>query len=91
MGVPVVTMYGNKPAGRTTSCVLTSLGRKDWVTFTSEQYIAKVVEMAEDTVLLAKVRKTLRDELVNSPVVTGYREAVEVAYRDIFKLWASIS
>lgn len=84
MGVPVITMYGTQAAGRTTSAVLTAMGRDGWIARTSDQYVDIAVAMAEDIPLLAKVRKTLRAELLESPVVVGYVDAVEKAYREIW-------
>lgn len=81
MGVPVVTRYGTQAAGRTTSSVLTAMGRTEWIARNEQEYVKIVINLAKDTKKLAEVRKTLREEFVQSPVVTGYREAVEKAYK----------
>lgn len=85
MGVPMVTLYGTQAAGRTTASVLTAMGRAEWIARSIEEYIALAVKMASDPAALREPRQTLRDELLRSPVIAGYREAVEVAYRDIWK------
>ena len=87
MGVPVLTLYGTQPAGRNTSCVLTAMGRTEWIARTPEEYIEKAVEWSERTKDLAAARKTLRDELLKSPAVVGYVEAVESAYLAAWKEW----
>ena len=87
MGVPVVTLYGTQASGRTTSSVLTAMGRSAWIAKTPEQYIEIAVAMASDLRALADVRKVLREELLNSPVRKGYVEAVETAYRQMWAKW----
>ncbi len=87
MGVPLITLYGKQPSGRNTSSVLTAIGRTEWIARTPAEYIDKAVEWSERTKELAEARKTLRGELLNSPVVAGYVEKVEAVYRSIFREW----
>ena len=81
MGVPLLTLYGTQPSGRTAASVLTAMGRTDWIAKSPEEYIEKAVAMTQDLKALAAARKVLRNQFLASPVVTGYREAVEAAYR----------
>lgn len=87
MGVPMVTRYGTQAAGRTSSSVLTAMGRSEWIAKSHEEYVQKGVRMANDVKSLALVRKTLQEEFLKSPVVKGYPEMVERAYRDIWQRW----
>lgn len=87
MGVPIITLYGTQASGRSTSSVLTAMGRSEWIARSKEEYIEKAVALAADIPTLTKVRKTLRDELLNSPVVKDYAKAVEAAYRDMWLKW----
>ena len=87
MGVPLLTIYGTQPSGRSATSVLTAMGRTDWIARTPEEYVEKAVAMAENPKALADARKTLRDELLDSPVVKGYAEAVERAYKSIWAKW----
>lgn len=89
MGVPLVTRYGTQPAGRTAASVLTLMGHADWIARTPEEYVEKAVALVADLPALSKIRKTLRKEFLDSPVVTGYREAVEAAYRTIWGKWVN--
>lgn len=90
MGVPLVTLYGNQPGGRTAASVLACMGRQEWIARTPEEYVEKAVELATgNPQILAKARKTLRDELLASPVVAGYAAAVENAYREMWKEWVN--
>ncbi len=87
MGVPLITLYGKQPSGRNTSSVLTAIGRTEWIARSPAEYVEKAVEWSERTKELADARKTLRQELLASPVVAGYVEKVEEIYRSIFREW----
>jgi protein O-GlcNAc transferase len=85
MGLPIITLYGTQPAGRNTSSVLTAMGRGEWIAKSKEEYIEKAVALANDFKTLREARKTLRNELMDSPVVKDYAGAVEAAYQDIWE------
>jgi len=87
MGVPMVTLYGTQASGRTSSSVLTQMGKTDWIAKTTEDYVEKAVAMVQDLPALGKIRKTLSAEFLASPVVNGYKEAVEAAYRAMWQTW----
>jgi predicted O-linked N-acetylglucosamine transferase (SPINDLY family) len=87
MGVPIVTLYGTQASGRSTSSTLTAMGRTDWIARSREEYVEIAVRMAGDIPMLTKVRKTLRDELLASPVIAGYVDKVEDAYRAMWEKW----
>ncbi len=89
MGVPLLTLYGTQPSGRSAASILAAMDRTDWIAKTPEEYVSKAVAMVNDLPALAKARKTLRQELLDSPVVKGYIEAVEAVYRDLWKRWVS--
>ena len=89
MGVPMVTLYGTQPSGRTSSSVLTQMGKTDWIAKTTEEYVEKAVAMAKDIPALGKVRKTLREEFLHCPVVTNYCTQVEAAYRTMWQTWVT--
>lgn len=85
MGVPMITRYGTQASGRTSSSVLTTMGRTEWIAHSKEQYVEKAVAMANDVKTLSRVRKTLRQQFMDSPVVQGYPEKVEAAYRAMWR------
>jgi len=88
-GVPLLTMYGTQPSGRTASSVLTAIGRKDWIAKSEDEYVENAINWANRPHELAKARKTLRDELLSSPVIAGYAGEVEKAYRMLWKEWCA--
>ncbi len=87
MGVPMITLRGKQPGGRTGASVLTAMGRPEWIANTPEEYVDKAVGLAESVKVLADVRKTLQAELLKSAVYTGYVEAVEAGYKEMWKQW----
>lgn len=87
MGVPMLTRYGSQAGGRTAASVLSAIGRKEWIAYSDEEYIEKAVELADRTAELAAARKTIREDLVKSPVVAGYAESVESSYKHFWKEW----
>lgn len=84
MGVPMVTLYGTQAAGRTASSVLTAIGRDTLIAKTRDEYLSLAVNLS-DSVTVALARKTLRQELLESPVVKGYAAAVEEAYVNLIQ------
>lgn len=89
MGVPIVTLYGTQPASRTTSSVLTVLGKQEWIAKTPEEYIEKAVMLSENVPVLNKERKKLRQQFLGSPVIKDYVRSVEVAYKNMWKEWCN--
>ena len=85
MGVPIVTLYGTQPAGRSISSVLTQMGRTAWIAKTRDEYVSIAAAVTADLPALAAVRKTLRRELLDSPVCKGYVEKVEEAYKAMWR------
>jgi predicted O-linked N-acetylglucosamine transferase (SPINDLY family) len=84
MGVPIITLYGTQPSGRSGASVLTQMAKQDWIGFSREEYVEKAVKLAGDVEQLTSVRKVLQAEFLASPVIAGYRDAVEKAYLRMF-------
>lgn len=89
MGVPMVTLYGTQPAGRTASSILTVLGHQDWIAKTMNEYVDKAVALTKNIPALAGIRQTLSADLYASPVIKGYAEAVDQAYRAMWRRYCS--
>src|SRR6185503_2427844 len=86
MGVPVVTLLGQRVPGRVSASLLTTIGLEDLVARTPEEYVAIAVRLAGDLDRLAHERRTLRDRLMASPLADNvrYTWAVEDVYRDLW-------
>jgi len=85
MGVPVVTLSGNRHAGRVGASILTRLGLDDLVADSRESYVEAAVTLANDSARLAALRQDLRARMQASPLCDGvaFARNVEAAYRQM--------
>ena len=89
MGVPVVTLRGDRSAGRLVASILTHSGMETWIAENEEQYIDKACRFSRDIGSLAEIRKNLRDTVQSSKLcdgIAGTRE-VEKAMREMWVRW----
>ncbi len=91
MGVPVLTLCGNRHAGRMGASLLTQVGLTDWIAESRDNYIARAVRHADDLSSLRELRHSLRKRLLNSPVCDArrYADDVESAYRSMWRNWCA--
>ncbi|MDR3638897.1 MAG: O-linked N-acetylglucosamine transferase, SPINDLY family protein, partial [Isosphaeraceae bacterium] len=89
MGVPVITLLGNRHAGRMTASVLMSLGLDDWVARTTADYVAIARHAAESPERLGRLRGELRGRMEQSPLCDGrgWTAGLEDAYRTLWRRW----
>jgi predicted O-linked N-acetylglucosamine transferase (SPINDLY family) len=87
MGVPTVTLAGNRHAGRMVSSVLSCLDMKDCVASTKEEYLAVARRLASDVDKLEALRGTLRERMKNSPLCDGktFTAKLEAEYREMWR------
>ncbi|MBV9122021.1 MAG: tetratricopeptide repeat protein, partial [Planctomycetes bacterium] len=88
MGVPVLTLRGDRPAGRVSASILTTLGLPEWIAATPAEYVAGAVRWANDLEGLARLRSSLRqrmtERLCDGPAFT---RRLEAAYRQMWQDW----
>jgi len=92
MGVPVVTMLGDRHSGRVGASIMHHLGLQDLLVAKSpEDYIEKAVDLTGDLDILTEVRNGLRSELLNSPLcdAAGFTKKVEQAYVSMWEEYVS--
>jgi predicted O-linked N-acetylglucosamine transferase (SPINDLY family) len=89
MGVPVVTVLGERVPGRLSASLLAALGLHDLVASTIDEYVEIATALARDLERLAQLRATFRDRLRASPVGNRdrYTRAVEEVYRGLWRRW----
>jgi predicted O-linked N-acetylglucosamine transferase (SPINDLY family) len=87
MGVPVVTKCDITHAGRVGSSILTHVGLNDFISNSTEAYIAKTVSICNNISLLKNMRKHIRTIFQNSPLMDGKRftEKLEQTYQQIWQ------
>jgi protein O-GlcNAc transferase len=90
-GVPAIVRRP-PPGARVVSLVglsaLETLGMRDFIAESEDDYVRLAVRWAyEGRDTLASWRVVLRQLVFNSPLIQGYVESVEAAYRDLFRAW----
>jgi protein O-GlcNAc transferase len=82
MGVPVVTLAGERSFSRTGASVLSTARLPELVTESAERYVDCAIALAQDRERLAALRGSLRDRVAGSPLVDARRfaAALEAAY-----------
>ena len=66
MGVPVVTLSGDRHAARVGASLLNNAGLGDLVARTGEDFVAIAIELASDPQRLGSLRRAMRQHLVGS-------------------------
>ncbi|WP_035692808.1 tetratricopeptide repeat protein [Azospirillum halopraeferens] len=92
MGVPVVTLRGDRWAGRISASILATVGLADrLVANDPADYIAKAAALVADAAGLADLRASLRTRLLTSPLcdAPAFARALEDAYRSMVEAAAS--
>lgn len=89
MGVPVVTLAGSTHASRVGASLLESVGLRDWVAHSMEEYVELAARMARNAGALASLRAGLRGLVASSPLTDSARFArnMEEAYRRMWRRW----
>jgi predicted O-linked N-acetylglucosamine transferase (SPINDLY family) len=91
MGVPVITLRGNRAATRMTASVLTHLGLQEWVAEDPDDYRRIATNLAADTACLTELRRTLRGRLRASRLCDGaaFTRGLEATYRTLWRRWCA--
>jgi len=75
MGVPVLSMHGDRFMSRTASSIAFNAGLPDWIAQNEEEYIAKAVSFSTDLERLSVLRASLREQVLASPLFDAQRFA----------------
>ena len=89
MGVPVISMRGDRFVSRMGASILSAVGLGEYVVDNEDEYIAKATALAADLPRLAKLRSRLRTQLLNSPLCDGpeFTHDLEIAYHAMWRAW----
>ena len=69
MGVPVVTLSGDRFSGRLAQTYLAAIGADDWVTFSADAYVEKAVQLGSDIHTRCQFRDESRQRMQQSPIM----------------------
>lgn len=87
MGVPVVTLVGERHGSRFGYSLMKNIGLSEWCAFSKEEYIKIAVQMAQNKDHLNEIHLALREKMQSSPVMNGslYMQDIETAYLRIWQ------
>jgi predicted O-linked N-acetylglucosamine transferase (SPINDLY family) len=85
MGVPVITLPGRPHRSRMGASVLTNVGLQELIAGNEDDYVRIACELAADVPRLSKLRASLRQRMVDSPLLDGPRfvRNLESAYEQM--------
>ena len=91
MGVPVITLVGERHNSRFGYSLLMNIGLEELCAFSEEEYIQKAVDLANDWERIREYHLTIRRKMEESPVMndTIYMGEIEAAYEKIFNAWVN--
>ena len=87
MGVPVVSLYGERRSSRFGLSILSNAGLEELAVSTPKEYVERAVALANDWDLLDILHKNLRTMLEKSPAMDakGYVKEMERQYENILQ------
>jgi predicted O-linked N-acetylglucosamine transferase (SPINDLY family)/ADP-heptose:LPS heptosyltransferase len=91
MGVPVVTLRGDRHAARVGASILAATGLASLIAETPDRYVAIATRLAGDLDTLAQLRAGMRELLRKSPLcdAAGFARRMERAYREAWQHWCA--
>ncbi|MFN0133770.1 MAG: tetratricopeptide repeat protein [Phycisphaerales bacterium] len=87
MGVPVVTLEGDRHASRVGASLLRAAGLPELVASSADEYVRIATSLARDPARRRDLRQSLRARLAASPLCDGatFTRGLESAYRQLWK------
>jgi protein O-GlcNAc transferase len=87
MGVPVVTLKGNRHSARVGASILSRVGLEKLICATQADYVKAAVDLAADLERLKALRTQMRDRLIGSPLcdAESFAGMVEASYRTMWE------
>jgi len=91
MGVPVVTLRGDRHAGRVGASLLTQVQLPDLIAGTLAEYVEIAAALAHNPARLSDLRSSLRSRVAASPLcdAPAFARNVESAYRAMWRRWVA--
>lgn len=89
MGVPVITLTGERHGSRFGYSLLKNVGLEECIAYSKADYVRKSIALAEKPVQIAHLHTHLRAKMQASPLMDGksYVAEMETAYRKIWALY----
>lgn len=93
MGVPVITLAGDRHSARVGASLLGAAGLHEHIAATAEGYVKSAIDLALDTSHLIRLRDTLRQTMKDSPLLDarGFTASLEDAYSRAWQAWCQMA
>jgi predicted O-linked N-acetylglucosamine transferase (SPINDLY family) len=90
MGVPVITMRGDRHASRVGASIMTHVGLKEFIAADADEYVNIAVQYANNTDYLIELKGGLRDKMRGSALcdADAFARGVEKAYQEMWDQYA---
>ena len=91
MGVPVITLPGERPASRQSLSFLATIGLPELAAASADDFVALAAALAADPARRAGLRASLRARMAASPLCRGdlFTLTLESAYRAMWRRWCA--
>ncbi len=91
MGVPVVTLAGDRHVSRVGVSLLAALGHREWIAAQEDDYVRIAAALAQDTERRTALRRSLRDEMRLSLLCdhAGQARRFGMALRECWQQWCA--
>ena len=91
MGVPVVTLAGDRHAGRMGASLLSHLDLSELIAADEAEYLEIAASLAADPARLARLRAGLRPRMAGAPLThaPALARGIEAAYRAMWHRWCA--
>jgi predicted O-linked N-acetylglucosamine transferase (SPINDLY family) len=91
MGVPTITLIGNKVVGRAGLSQLSNLDLQQLAAGSEEEFVEIAARVAADVPRLAEIRRTMRLRMFNSPLcdAIGFARGIEDIFRVAWEGWCA--
>jgi protein O-GlcNAc transferase len=93
MGVPVVTLRGDRHAGRVGASLLTQIGLTDLIASSIDEYVEIAAALVDNPGRLDELRRALRPLMAASPLCDegAFARKMEAAFRTMWQQWCETS
>ncbi len=89
MGVPVISLVGQRNLGRAGLSLLSTVGLPDFAVKSLDAYVDCAIKTAQDKPALATLRASLRSKMQASPLLdaAAFTRKLETGFRDMWVEW----
>ncbi|MDP6674523.1 MAG: hypothetical protein QGH93_06725, partial [Gammaproteobacteria bacterium] len=91
MGVPVISLLGDRHAGRVGASILHHVGLPELMADNEDEYVERSCSLATDQQRLTRLRETLRQKMCDSSLmdIQQFTQSLENIYSDMWETWCN--